>query len=480
MANSSYSLAAGQIPSGPQWAAYFAGKVDETNGNIVNPTQTGGAQTGGTISGANLSGGQITNAPVVSGSLSFLASGTATYDGQVSMTGGGTANGYGEWQYHGSVHHFYTHDGTEQFRVGSVPNASEFFDARGGATGAGATLYARGTSGNDVWASHVAQGNGGFYFGNYNGPLLQVLCGNGSPPYVNYVKILASPTGQTVNIEAEGTDPNVSMNFFMQGGGTFFVTNSNGTIAQFQAFNITVTDSLLFKAGSSTTNPSLATISGSSLVLGGGSLATNATKGFVQLPTCAGVPTGVPAVVTGGCPLVIDTTDNRLYFYNGGWQTSNPVVPQRKMLSVATSTVGNGSDLTADTLQTFTMLANQLVNTGDMLRIVVGGRYTGSTDNKTALLKFGSATIGTFNTATSSIVTWGGEAYVVKTGSSTQNYLTIGGANGASSGSTTSNSASQTDTSTIVISVTGQNATNSVANSVTCTFFTVEYIPAGS
>ncbi len=51
-------------------------------------------------------------------------------------------------------------------------------------------------------------------------------------------------------------------------------------------------------------------------------LATTATDGFTYIPTCAGIPTGVPTAQTGTAPVVYDTTDNRLYVYNGGWKSA--------------------------------------------------------------------------------------------------------------------------------------------------------------
>jgi hypothetical protein len=50
----------------------------------------------------------------------------------------------------------------------------------------------------------------------------------------------------------------------------------------------------------------------------GSSLTTGATNGFLRIPTCAGTPTGVPAGGTGS--MVYDTTNNKLYIYNGGWK----------------------------------------------------------------------------------------------------------------------------------------------------------------
>ena len=58
---------------------------------------------------------------------------------------------------------------------------------------------------------------------------------------------------------------------------------------------------------------------------GGTALATTATTGFAFIPSCAGVPTGVPVAQAGLVPMVIDSTDNRLYFYSGGaWRNAGP------------------------------------------------------------------------------------------------------------------------------------------------------------
>ncbi len=60
-------------------------------------------------------------------------------------------------------------------------------------------------------------------------------------------------------------------------------------------------------------------------IVGTAALATTATDGFIYVPTCAGVPTGVPTTYTGTAPIVIDTTNNRLYFYSGGaWRNAGP------------------------------------------------------------------------------------------------------------------------------------------------------------
>lgn len=53
-------------------------------------------------------------------------------------------------------------------------------------------------------------------------------------------------------------------------------------------------------------------------------LATNATVGFLMIPSCAGTPSGTPAdIPTGQIPLVWDSTNLKLYAYTGGaWKAS--------------------------------------------------------------------------------------------------------------------------------------------------------------
>lgn len=52
---------------------------------------------------------------------------------------------------------------------------------------------------------------------------------------------------------------------------------------------------------------------------GTAALATGATTGHLYIPTSAGAPTGVPAAKTGQVALQFDTTNNKLYVYDGGW-----------------------------------------------------------------------------------------------------------------------------------------------------------------
>lgn len=62
---------------------------------------------------------------------------------------------------------------------------------------------------------------------------------------------------------------------------------------------------------------------GSEVIIGSGfAIATNATYGFLSIPTCAGAPTGTPVSgIRGACvPIVFDTTNNKLWVNNSTWK----------------------------------------------------------------------------------------------------------------------------------------------------------------
>lgn len=50
----------------------------------------------------------------------------------------------------------------------------------------------------------------------------------------------------------------------------------------------------------------------------GTALATNATTGFLYIPSCSGVPSGVPVVRAGAVPIVMDIVGSKLYAYRAG------------------------------------------------------------------------------------------------------------------------------------------------------------------
>ena len=50
----------------------------------------------------------------------------------------------------------------------------------------------------------------------------------------------------------------------------------------------------------------------------GAALPTTATSNFPYIPSCAGTPTGTPTAFTGAVPMIVDTTNSKIWFYIGG------------------------------------------------------------------------------------------------------------------------------------------------------------------
>lgn len=81
------------------------------------------------------------------------------------------------------------------------------------------------------------------------------------------------------------------------------------------------------RSGGTSTYRGILVDSAQSVVVGGnaeGALSTNATGGFLYLPTCAGAPTGTPTTYTGYAAFVWDSTNDLLYAYDTGWAAINP------------------------------------------------------------------------------------------------------------------------------------------------------------
>ena len=149
----------------------------------------------------------------------------------------------------------------------------------------------------------------------------------------------------------------------------------------------------------------------------------------------------------------------------------------RKLLNPPVTSVGNGADLTEDTLQTFTIPAATLRNVGDILRVKAGGTMGGTTDVKAARVRIAGALMAQATGSVAGGTTWAIDVDVQKTGSNAQIVSGWGLVQSVSSG-TASIATSLTDTGTLALTVTGQNTTNSVAGSITCRYLTVEYLPA--
>jgi hypothetical protein len=136
---------------------------------------------------------------------------------------------------------------------------------------------------------------------------------------------LTSPAVRLTVRGAEGTTSYLTGSFI---GGTngygSFLHYSDGFTYNFGVGTDTNGDFKWFSgrfAGNSGTNRFTVSQNGN-IVVGNDAIATNATDGFLYVPTCAGQPTGIPSAYTGRSAVVYDTTGNKLYIYNGGWKSA--------------------------------------------------------------------------------------------------------------------------------------------------------------
>lgn len=108
-------------------------------------------------------------------------------------------------------------------------------------------------------------------------------------------------------------------------GGTGITTGSNNVLigSNFSGLSTSLASNIILADGTGTQG--FRKDANDNVILGQESaLSTTATDGFVHIPTCAGTPTGTPTTITGSLPMVIDSTNNKMYIYSGGsWVALN-------------------------------------------------------------------------------------------------------------------------------------------------------------
>lgn len=115
----------------------------------------------------------------------------------------------------------------------------------------------------------------------------------------------------TFGVSFVASNPSNTMSF---NGGTIRNSNGSGFVL------IGTTDTTGLERNSST---DLRLRTDHDVVIGlDGALSTSATSGFIELPTCAGPPTGTVTVRSGKATAVIDTTNNKLCWSvgSGTWK----------------------------------------------------------------------------------------------------------------------------------------------------------------
>lgn len=140
-------------------------------------------------------------------------------------------------------------------------------------------------------------------------------------PYVALTKwgstTLPTPDNSDIgNIVFQGLTTSIGYTKFAQVSCSIAANTASGAPA-----------SVLFSTSSGAGDPQerMRIDSNGNVVVNTAAIATNATNGFLYVPTCAGTPTGTPTTYTGRAPIVVNTTDNKLYFYSGGaWRDAGP------------------------------------------------------------------------------------------------------------------------------------------------------------
>jgi hypothetical protein len=279
-------------------------------GGTPGATGTGGAvsisgATGGSTSGAggsvNIAGGNANAATTVSGGSVNLTGGSPGGFGAGGFINlaGGSAGGV---TIYGSDLALPDGHGTVTIRGGKSQGATlgNVIVAGGEASNifGGGTVLVQGGDAAATGGAATVRGGDGISNGS-NGGVLTLRGGDGARSTIG-----GSNPGGALNLR--GGDSTGTTN--TAAGGAVSITGGFGGAGNANGGNV----SLAGGAGGGTG------AKGNVAVDNGGAISTSAVGGFFCIPTCAGAPTGTPAnVPSGAAPLVIDTTNGRLYAYYG-------------------------------------------------------------------------------------------------------------------------------------------------------------------
>jgi len=168
------------------------------------------------------------------------------------------------------------------------------------------------------------------------------------------------------------------------------------------------------------------------------------------------------------------------------WAAPQPTAQQLKddkvQIYMDATSSPNTAITTEEIIKQTQLQSNLLINVGDMLEVEAWGNLTGSTDVKTARIRWGGLTGAAMSAPAGSVASatrWHARATVTKTGSNTQVYGGDGTvAASGNTGGTSGGTAALPDTQPITLCITSQNATTATAGSITCECFRVALIKA--
>lgn len=213
------------------------------------------------------------------------------------------------------------------------------------------------------------------------------MTGGGSPPYY----------GVVIEHDANSNNPSshAILNFLNAGGVTAFVhdiVNGFAAATASGTYVMPANDTMLGTLYLPGTGAALKNLSTKSMVMANAALATNATGGFVYLPTSAGTPSGTPGTQTGTVATEYDTSHDVLEVYNGSWRQVNA-----ELANVMTSELDLQGDGSENTLASFSVPAGSCkVGTAfEFAGSFVASNSTGGALNVTLEFKLGSVVVAT-------------------------------------------------------------------------------------
>jgi len=232
-----------------------------------------------------------------------------------------------------------TNNGTVGGSFNAGTNSANYIALTGAGSGSAPLVIAQGSDTN-VALFVEAKGTGSISLASGNANVL--VASNVSNNAVNWIGVSGAPTGNPPAIGAVGIDANIGLTLTCVGTTSQILfapanisvlglfTPSTSCVNSFQMFNAVTGLPPTIAAQGADTNVAMqlspkgtAVVSvAAGCVLGTAALASAAVNGFLWLATTNGTPTGTPTAFSGRAPLVYDTTNNKLWFYNGAWRAA--------------------------------------------------------------------------------------------------------------------------------------------------------------